>query len=84
MVARNRLADFKKVLLPSTLEVVDEETARVPVVLSFVKYLELDEGGLPGLDCRSVLVLQTAFLFRNVLCMCQVFDRRTFILGKHA
>jgi len=74
VVARNRLAYLKKGFMSTTLEVVNKETTRVPVVLSVIKNFELDEGSLPSLYCCMVLILWAVILFRYMLYVCQVFD----------
>ena len=84
MVARNGLADLKKSFLSSTFEVVNEKTARIPIVFSVVKNFELDKSGLPSLDCGVVLILWAVILFRYMLNMCQVFDCRASLRTEHA
>lgn len=74
MVASHRLANFEEVLLTTTIEVINQEAAWVPIVLCLIKYFELNESGLSSLYTCIILILGYANLLRHVLSMRQVLD----------
>lgn len=77
------LADLEEILLSAAIEIINEEAARVPIIVRVIEYLELDEGRLASLYCSAVLVFGTTFLVRYVLNLCQVFDRSALLCTKH-
>jgi len=84
VVVCDRFADFKEILLPSPVVVIDQETARVPVVVRVVEHFKLDECRLAGLNRRVILVPWSVFLFWNVFYFCQILDRRALIPSEHS
>ena len=83
VVRSHTLGDLEEVLLPPAVEIVDQEAARVPIILRPVKDFELDESGLTGLHRRVVLVLRTIFLLRHVLDVRQILDVDSLFLAEH-
>jgi len=84
MVAGHRLANFEEVFLSSSLEIVNQEAAWVPIILRLVKDLELDISRLPSLYSELVLVRGAAFLLRYMLDMRQVLDRDASLGTEHS
>lgn len=60
------LGDFEEVFLLPLLEVIDEEAARVPIIVRPIEHLELDVGGLTGLHLCMELVLGARCLLGDV------------------
>ena len=83
VIARNRLADFKEVFLATTIEVIDKETARIPIVLGLVEYFELDESCLSCLHCRMILILGALLLLGYMLDVGQILDRDSTLGTEH-
>ena len=83
VVRSHTLRDLKEVLLPPAVEIVDQETARVPIILRPIEDFELDESGLASLHRRVVLVLRTIFLLRHVLDVRQILDVNSLFLAEH-
>ena len=67
VVLRDGLADLKEILLPPAIVIVNQEAARVPVVICVIENFELDERCLACLHSRVVLILGDSILLRNVL-----------------
>ena len=66
-----RLYDFsqlEKILVETTLEIVDQVASWIPVVLRSIEYFELDESRLACLHCSVV------FISRMVLLRGEVFN----------
>ena len=66
LVLRNCLAYFKEVLLLTTGIVIYQEAAGIPVILSFIEHLELDESCLASLYCGVIFILRTSLLLWHV------------------
>lgn len=84
VVHGHRFANLKEIFLASTIVVINEETARVPIVLSVVKHFELEEGCLACLYARVILVPRYILLLRHVLNVSEVLDRCSPLLSEHA
>ena len=83
VIARNRLTDFKEVLLATTIEVIDKEAAWIPIVLGLVEYFELDESCLSCLHCRMILILGALLLLGYMLDVGQILDRDSALGTEH-
>lgn len=84
MVVRDRFADFKEILLSSAIVVIDQETARVPVIVRVVEHFKLDKCCLTCLHCRVILISWSVLLLWNMLNFCQILDRRPLVSSKHS
>lgn len=84
MVVRDRFADFKEILLSSAIVVIDQETARVPVIVRVVKHFKLDKCCLTCLHCRVILISWSVLLLWNMLNFCQILDRRPLVPSEHS
>ena len=77
-------ADFKEVFLSTTIVVVYQEAAWVPIIFSIIKHFELDECGLTSLYSSVIFVFQDTFLFGHMFNLSQIFDRSSFFCCKHS
>ena len=67
MIALDRLADLKEVLLTTPIVVINKKATRVPLVFSVVEHLKLDECGLSCLHSCMVDVFWHIDLLGDVL-----------------
>ena len=67
LIFSNGLAYFKKVFLLTTGIVIYQEAAGIPVILSSIEYLELDESCLASLHCGMIFILRTIILLWHML-----------------
>lgn len=72
VAAGDGLGNLKEILLSTTVVVINEEAARVPVIFRIVEHFELHEGGLAGLHARHVSILWHVLLLGNVLHVRQI------------
>ena len=84
MILGHRFTDLEEVLLPTTIVVVDQEAASIPVVLRAIKHLELDEGCLTSLHCCVVLILRTVLLFGDMLNHRQILNGSPILASEKA
>ena len=75
VISHHSFWDIEKVLLFSTIIVVDEHATSVPVILSVVENLELDARGLARFHACVVLLSIDVFLLGHVLHISKVLDR---------
>ena len=71
--------DLKEILLSATVEIIDQEATRVPVVLCPVEHFELDKSCLTSLHRGVVLILRAVRLLWHMLNVCQVLDIDSFL-----
>ena len=83
VVFRHRFADLEEVFLPATFKVINQEAARVPIVLRPVEDFELDVGVLACLDRRGILLPRAVLLLWHMLHICQVLNRAALPRPEH-
>ena len=67
VVLRDGLADLEEILLPPAIVIIDQEAARIPVIVSVIENFELDKGCLACLHSCVVLILRDSILLRHML-----------------
>ena len=84
MILGHGFTDLEEILLAATIVIVDEEAARIPVILRTIEHFELDKGCLAGLHCGVILILRTVLLLGDVLDDSQILDRGSTLASKEA
>ncbi len=75
MIVWHRFADFKEILLTTSIIIIDKETASVPVIICVIENFELYKGRLTRLDSRVILFPGAGVLLWYMFNLGKIFDR---------
>lgn len=83
VIPRHRLAYLEEILLTTTIVIVNEEAARIPIIFRVIKHLELDESRLSRLNSSVIFIPFNTDLLRHVFNEGEVLDGSSPLSSEH-